>query len=190
MEEINDSQNNNLKTTEEERAYWEKRGPLAKGAKGRINPPVAKEKRSSFLSVRLSGKELTQLRDLAQKYNLGPSTFAQQVLVALVEKAETKKSKSDKKETKTMRFDDLFDEMMNNSNQTSRQQIVHSLLLSTKGEPNDASSIVMDKSKMRDWMEINIRLMSLMSETAIQDIKDTASFACVSEQEKSNQYKA
>ncbi len=190
MKNQKDTQKGDLKTIEEEREYWEARGPLAEGVKGRINKPVSKENRSSFLSVRLSGKELTQLRDLANQYNLGPSTFAQQMLVALIEKAEAIKTKNETKETKTILFDDLFNEMMKKTTPASRQQILHSLLLSTRGEPEDASSLVMDKSKLRDWAEISIRLISLIGETVNPDIKVITPFDRVYEQEKSTKYRA
>jgi hypothetical protein len=70
---------------EEEREYWEARGPLAEGRKGRINKPKPRQKRSSFLAVRLTGQELTRLRDIAARQGLGPSTFARLVLTSTIE---------------------------------------------------------------------------------------------------------
>jgi hypothetical protein len=74
-----------FKTLEEEREYWNARGPLADGHQGIINKPTAKQKRSSFLAVRLTGEELTHLRDMAVKQGLGPSTFARIVLKSAIE---------------------------------------------------------------------------------------------------------
>jgi predicted DNA binding CopG/RHH family protein len=74
-----------FKTLEEEREYWEARGPLADGHKGTLNKPKAKQKRSSFLAVRLTGEELTRLRDMAAKQGVGPSTFARMILTSAIE---------------------------------------------------------------------------------------------------------
>jgi len=74
-----------FKSLDEEREYWEARGPLAEGHKGRINRPKPGQKRSSFLSIRLTGEELTQLRDMAVEFGIGPSTYARQVLKLAIE---------------------------------------------------------------------------------------------------------
>lgn len=74
-----------FRSLDEERKYWEARGPLSEGHKGRINRPKSGQKRSSFLAVRLTGDELTRLRDIAAKQGLGPSTFARLVLTRAVE---------------------------------------------------------------------------------------------------------
>ena len=74
-----------FKSLDEEREYWEARGPLAEGHKGRINRPKPGQKRSSFLSIRLTGEELTQLRDMAAEFGMGPSTYARQVLRLAIE---------------------------------------------------------------------------------------------------------
>ncbi len=41
-----------FKTLEEEKEYWESRGPLAEGKKGKVDRPRAGQKRSSLLAVR------------------------------------------------------------------------------------------------------------------------------------------
>ena len=74
-----------FKSLEEEREYWEARGPLAEGHRGKINRPEPRQRRSSFLAVRLTGEELTRLRDTAAKQGLGPSTFARLVLTRAIE---------------------------------------------------------------------------------------------------------
>lgn len=85
MKTMKDSGIPEFQSLEEERKYWETRGPLAEGHKGRLNKPRPGQKRSSFLAVRLTGEELTRLRDVAQKQGLGPSTFARLVLTAAIE---------------------------------------------------------------------------------------------------------
>ena len=74
-----------FKSLDEEREYWEARGPLAEGQGGRINRPKPGQKRSSFLSIRLTGEELTQLRDMAAEFGMGPSTYVRQVLKSAIE---------------------------------------------------------------------------------------------------------
>lgn len=74
-----------FQSLDEERAYWEARGPLALGGRGQLNRAKA-DKRSSFLVVRLTGQELTRLRDIAAEHGLGPSTFARMVLLSVIER--------------------------------------------------------------------------------------------------------
>jgi len=74
-----------FRSLKEEKAYWETQGPLAEGHKGRISKPKPRQKRSSFLAVRLTGEELTRLRDIAAKRGIGPSTFARLVLTSVIE---------------------------------------------------------------------------------------------------------
>ena len=72
-----------LKSLEEEKAYWETLGPLAEGQKGRVS--LAKQRRSSFLVIRLTGEELTRLRNVARERGLGPSTYGRLVLKQAIE---------------------------------------------------------------------------------------------------------
>ena len=65
-----------FQSLEEEKEYWEARGPLAEGRKGRINKPRLGQKRSSFLSVRLTGEEITALREVAAIFFTKPSELA------------------------------------------------------------------------------------------------------------------
>jgi hypothetical protein len=74
-----------FKTLEEEREYWEARGPLAPGARGRWSKPVPMEKRNSFLAVRMTGKEIDKLHTLAVKQGVGVSTFARLLLTKAIE---------------------------------------------------------------------------------------------------------
>jgi len=85
MKKETDTKIPEFQSLEEEREYWESRGPLAKGHKGQVSKPEVSEKRSSFLSVRLTGQELTQLRDLAVRIGVPPSTFARYALKLAIE---------------------------------------------------------------------------------------------------------
>lgn len=57
----------------DEDKYWKTRSPLAEGYAAEIQKE--KQKRSSFLTIRLTGEELTRLRDLASSNGVGPSTY-------------------------------------------------------------------------------------------------------------------
>jgi hypothetical protein len=58
---------------EEEEKYWTTHSPLDEGYSAEIQKK--KQKRSSFLTIRLTGEELTQLRDISSSKGMGPSTF-------------------------------------------------------------------------------------------------------------------
>jgi len=73
-----------FQSLQEEKEYWEARGPLAEGHKGKINKLKTGQKRSSYLAVRLTGEELTQIRDIAARYGIGPSTFARLLLTSVI----------------------------------------------------------------------------------------------------------
>src|SRR3989304_9780388 len=103
-----------FKTLEEEREYWEARGPLGEGKKGRVNRPSPGQKRSSFLAVRLTGEELTRLRDIAAKQGLGPSTFARLVLASAIE--------HESKLPKLITLDELRDAVARNLPQSVREK--------------------------------------------------------------------
>jgi len=75
--------NPRFSSVEEEDEYWKTHSPLDEGYEGEVQK--SKQKRSSFLSVRLTGKELTQLRDMAAEFGIGPSTYARQVLSLAIE---------------------------------------------------------------------------------------------------------
>jgi len=70
--------NPRFSSLEKEDEYWKTHSPLDEGYKGEVQK--SKQKRSSFLSIRLTGDELTRLRDMAAKFGMGPSTYARQVL--------------------------------------------------------------------------------------------------------------
>ena len=68
-----------FKTVEEEDRYWRTHSPLLEGYEGKAQKK--KQKRESFLSIRLTGEQLTQLREAAAHYGSGPSTYARQLII-------------------------------------------------------------------------------------------------------------
>lgn len=64
---------------EEEDKYWQSRSPLMEGYEGKVQKK--KQNKASFLSIRLTGEQLAQLRETATHYGLGPSTYARQVIL-------------------------------------------------------------------------------------------------------------
>ena len=72
---------------EEEEEYWKTHSPIAEGYEGEVKRP--RQKRSSFLAVRLSGEELEGLRGLAAKQGLGPSTLARIILTSAIDQVDT-----------------------------------------------------------------------------------------------------
>ena len=90
MKKVEEDRIPEFKTLEEEREYWEARSGLAPGHKGRWSNPRGswserKSKLSSYLVVRLTGEEITKLRDIAVKKGLGTSTYARTVLTGVIE---------------------------------------------------------------------------------------------------------
>ena len=71
--------NPNFVSAEEEAQYWDKHSPLAEGYEGTAQQKG--QKRSSYLALRLSGEELKQLRDAAQRAGIGPTTLARKLIL-------------------------------------------------------------------------------------------------------------
>jgi len=63
---------------DEEDKYWSTHNPLNEGFNGEAQKE--KQKRSSFLSIRLTGEELAQLRDIATASGIGPSTYVRMLV--------------------------------------------------------------------------------------------------------------
>ena len=66
-------------SAEEEAEYWGKHSPLAEGYEGKVQQ--REQRRSSYLALRLSGEELKQLRDAAQRAGIGPTTLARKLIL-------------------------------------------------------------------------------------------------------------
>ena len=132
----------NLKTLEEEREYWEARGPLVEGYRGKVSKPKAGQKRSSFLSVRLTGEELTRLRDIAAGQGLGPSTFARLVLTSAIEQqGRLRKGKT---------LDEVMEELEKNLPPETTEAMETTLKAITIGEPPYLLELT-DKKKLEEF---------------------------------------
>ena len=75
-----------FQNVEEEDKFWQEHSPLLGGPKGKVQKKG--QNRASFLSIRLTGKELDNLRIKAAEYGLAPSTYARQVLKQALESPE------------------------------------------------------------------------------------------------------
>ena len=98
-----------FQSLEEEKEYWEARGPLAEGRKGRINKPKADQRRSSFLSVRLTGEEITDLREVAAIFYTTPSELARGAILGSVKRFKSlyKKDQKERERSGKSLSDDL-----------------------------------------------------------------------------------
>ena len=76
--EIKQYPNPEFSSLEEEEEYWKTHSPLDEGYEGEVQ--TSPQKRASFLSIRLTGDELSELRDVASKLGMGASTFARLVI--------------------------------------------------------------------------------------------------------------
>ncbi|MBM3119185.1 MAG: hypothetical protein FJ006_06460 [Chloroflexi bacterium] len=66
-------------SVEEEEEYWQKHSPLAEGYEGTVQHK--RQRRSSYLALRLSGEELKELRDAAQRAGVGSTTLARNLIL-------------------------------------------------------------------------------------------------------------
>lgn len=148
---------------EEEKEYWEARGPLAEGHKGRINRPKAGPKRSSFLAVRLTGEQLTRLRDIASQYGVGPSTFARLVLTSAIER-QSKLSKS-------ITLAQLKDALANNVTPEVKEKseaLANNIAI---GDPAGPSFLIIDGSQIKQVEEFTLLwLKALLAKLGVQVI--------------------
>ncbi|MGD1118452.1 MAG: hypothetical protein ABR886_03090 [Dehalococcoidales bacterium] len=162
MKDLRDTGIPEFKTLEEEKEYWEARGPLADGHKGTINKPKSKQKRSSFLAVRLTGEELTQLRDIAAKQGLGPSTFARMVLVAT-----TKKDISPER----VPFSDLVKAMSSRFSQEDMEKCQNLLKDIVIGDPENPALLVYSGERKK-WEEFTSLIFERMFGIKIVQTED------------------
>ncbi len=137
-----------FQSLEEEREYWEARGPLAEGHKGRINKPKLRQKLSSFLAVRLTGEELTRLRDAAAKQGLGTSTFARLVLTSAIERRSQL--------PKRMTLDRLKEALEENMPQPVKDRAEALAKEISIGDPNNPSLLVIDACQTKQLEEFTL----------------------------------
>lgn len=75
-------------TAEEERAYWDAQDPLRQGKKVRAQHPQAPEGRLSYFALRLSGKDIARLAEMAKGRGMKPSELARVFILRGLEQAE------------------------------------------------------------------------------------------------------
>lgn len=68
-------------TPEEERAYWDAQDPLRQGKRVRVQRPQPPEDRLSYFALRLSGKDIGRLAQLAQEKGMKPSELARALIL-------------------------------------------------------------------------------------------------------------
>lgn len=142
-----------FESLDEEREYWEARGPLAEGHKGRFNKPKPGQKRSSFLAVRLTGEELTQLRDMAAEQGLGPSTFARLVLTSAVENRGKLPKRITLDQVKNM-LEEMPHSLKDSANALARDTVA--------GNPDAPSYMIMTPSQMEQSAALFVELLSAL----------------------------
>ena len=138
-----------FESLEEEREYWETRGPLAEEHKGRINKPKPAQRRSSFLAVRLTGEELTHLRDMAAKQGLGTSTFARLILTSVIKRRENM--------PEHLTLDYLNDVLEKNLPQSIKDQAESLMRATSLGSADNPSFLLLDKSQMNELGELGLQ---------------------------------
>ena len=151
MKKRGDTKLPEFQSLDEEKTYWEERGPLAEGRKGRVNKPKPRQKRSSFLAVRLTGEELTRLRDVAAQQGIGPSTFARLLLTAAIERQG--------KLPKRVTLDQLSDTLQNNLPQPIKdaaEALARSIVI---GDPQNPILLI-DPSQMKKMEEVGLSFLS------------------------------
>jgi len=154
-EKLKSYPNPNFTSLEEERKYWEVHNPLAEGYKGKIQR--SRQKRSSFLAVRLTGEELTRLRDIAAKQELGPSTFARILLMSAIEHQS--------KSSKLITLDELIEKLP----QAVKEKAKEFTKAVAIGDPDRPSLIVMDAGQLNKLEELTrILLGALLSAAGVQ----------------------
>jgi hypothetical protein len=142
MKKREDAKLPEFQSLDEERNYWEAHGPLAEGHKGRVNKPKPGQTRSSFLAVRLTGEELTRLREIAAHQGVGPSTFARLLLTTAIERqARLPKNKT---------LDDVMEELEKNFPHEMKERMETILKAITIGEPPYLLELT-DKKKLEEF---------------------------------------
>jgi hypothetical protein len=75
-------------TPEEERTYWDAQDPLRQGKRVRIQHPQALKERLSYFALRLSGKDILRLTEVAKLRGMKPSELARALILHGLEQAE------------------------------------------------------------------------------------------------------
>lgn len=147
-----------FQSLDEERNYWEAHGPLAEGHKGRVNKPKPGQRRSSFLAVRLTGEELTRLRDIAAGQGIGPSTFARLVLTAAIEQQS--------KLPRHVTLDELSDWLETSLPQPVKDKAEALAKAVAIGDPANPAMLIIDASHRAAWEAFTLSFLRAVFATA------------------------
>jgi hypothetical protein len=158
MKKREDTKPPEFQSLDEEKKYWEERGPLAEGHKGRVNKPKPGQTRSSFLAVRLTGEELTRLRDVAAQQGMGPSTFARFVLTAAISHQG--------KLPKSVTLDQLRDSLETSLPQSVKDKAEALAKAAAIGDPDNPAMLIIDASQREALEEFTLSFLSAVFATA------------------------
>lgn len=128
-----------FKSLEEEREYWEGHSPLVEGYEGKVQ--CGRQKLSSYFALRLTGQEITRLRDAAARKNLTVSAYARQVLMSAVEESE--------QPSKPVRLKDLGALLEEHLAPQTREQIDSLIKATAIGNAERPALFVIDASQMK-----------------------------------------
>lgn len=159
--------NNDSKSTgmspEEERKYWEERGPLAPGSRNKITPAKNKRERcSSFLTIRMTGEELTQLRDIANKMDMGPSTFVRQIIRNLLVTLDTEDPTL---ETTGIALNKVLEKLLDKSPELKRKSGISYSTGAVSDKEKRTQFLVMDAARTKPLEALGYEVLSALVET-------------------------
>lgn len=150
MKKKEDSKVPEFQSLEKEREYWESHGPLAEGHEGRINRPKPGQKRSSYLAVRLTGEELTQLRDIAARFGVGPSTFARLLLTSVIRERENLPKR-------VLTLDELKEMLLSSLSEEMKASMIKLSSETSVGQP--PTMLILDPQNMRQAEKLTWQML-------------------------------
>lgn len=156
---------------DEERKYWESRGPLAKGNRGLLNVPDAKAQRSSFLSVRFSGQELTRWRNLSAKFGIGPSTLARNLIMAYLQQNENIEKSQSNENRQNMPIEKAFDYLSRNLPSDFSKEMENLFNSAVVGDMSNPEMFILYQNQFREFMRLSIITMAKMFEIMNPNVK-------------------
>jgi len=158
---MNAENGNNLQSLNGEREYWENRGPLVKGTRSQFVKPNSTQRLESFLSIRLSGKELTQLRDVANKCNRAPSALAREILIAALNYLNRPSQTDDQT---MINIEDLCNDFISNLPQSYIEKIKGLMESSSVGDVQKPNFVIFNASQQKELAELTMRMLAFWAE--------------------------
>lgn len=144
--------NPQFKSVEEEDAYWQRHDPLTEDYKGKWQR--RRQKLSSYFALRLTGEEITRLRNAATKKDLTISAYARGVLMAAVEKEE--------RPAKPLTTDDLAELLGQGIPESVAERMLSLVKEMATGSPSKPTLLVIDTPQVKEWEEIAKLLIPLL----------------------------